>query len=114
MTDAYQTSGNSPTLPVMNYEPLLNDEEAAVFLGGLHPKTVQRMARRGGIPTTVWESITAIVLVSFQHGLCYIHQARFTRLLLTERRFNEQAISNRLPIPRITKSWPGCLGVSLS
>jgi excisionase family DNA binding protein len=50
MTDAYQTSGNSPTLPVMNYERLLNDTEAAVFLGGLHPKTVQRMARRREIP----------------------------------------------------------------
>jgi excisionase family DNA binding protein len=31
-------------------EPLLNDAEAAQFLGGLHPKTVQRMARRGEIP----------------------------------------------------------------
>ncbi|MGO9084576.1 MAG: helix-turn-helix domain-containing protein [Candidatus Sulfotelmatobacter sp.] len=33
------------------YEPLLNDAEAATFLGGLHPKTVQRMARRGEIPS---------------------------------------------------------------
>jgi len=32
------------------FEPLLNDAEAARFLGGLHPKTVQRMARRGEIP----------------------------------------------------------------
>src|SRR5437867_1838603 len=32
------------------YEPLLNDAEAALFLGGLHPKTVQRMARRGELP----------------------------------------------------------------
>lgn len=31
-------------------EPLLNDSDAAKFLGGLHPKTVQRMARRGEIP----------------------------------------------------------------
>lgn len=31
-------------------EPLLNDKEAAAFLGGLHPKTLQRMARRGEIP----------------------------------------------------------------
>ena len=30
-------------------EPLLNDTEAAKFLG-LHPKTVQRMARHGEIP----------------------------------------------------------------
>jgi len=34
----------------MNFEPLLNDAEAAKFLGGLHPKTVQRMARRGDVP----------------------------------------------------------------
>jgi excisionase family DNA binding protein len=32
------------------YEPLLNDAAAAAFLGGLHAKTVQRMARRGEIP----------------------------------------------------------------
>ena len=31
-------------------EPLLNDAQAAQFLGGLHPKTVQKMARRGEIP----------------------------------------------------------------
>ena len=35
---------------IMEYEPLLTDVEAAKFLGGLHPKTVQRMARRGEIP----------------------------------------------------------------
>jgi excisionase family DNA binding protein len=32
------------------FEPLLNDAQAAEFLGGLHAKTVQRMARRGEIP----------------------------------------------------------------
>jgi excisionase family DNA binding protein len=32
------------------YEPLLNDAEAAKFLGGLRSKSVQRMARRGEIP----------------------------------------------------------------
>jgi excisionase family DNA binding protein len=35
----------------MAYEPLLNDAEAARFLGGLHPKTVQRMARRCELPS---------------------------------------------------------------
>ena len=34
----------------MSYEPLMSDAEAAQFLGGLHPKTVQRMARRGELP----------------------------------------------------------------
>jgi excisionase family DNA binding protein len=33
------------------FEPLLNDTEAAKFLGGLHPKTVQCMARRGELPS---------------------------------------------------------------
>jgi excisionase family DNA binding protein len=32
------------------FEPLMNDAQAADFLGGLHPKTVQRMARRGELP----------------------------------------------------------------
>ena len=31
-------------------EALMNDTDAALFLGGLHPKTVQRMARRGELP----------------------------------------------------------------
>ena len=34
----------------MDYEPLLSADEAARFLGGLHPKSVMRMARRGGLP----------------------------------------------------------------
>jgi excisionase family DNA binding protein len=34
----------------MEFEPLLSDTEAAQFLGGLHPKTIQRMARRGDLP----------------------------------------------------------------
>jgi excisionase family DNA binding protein len=34
----------------MEYELLLTDVEAAKFLGGLHPKTVQRMACCGEIP----------------------------------------------------------------
>ena len=45
MTDAYQTSGNSPTV----FEPLLDDGQAGEMLG-LHPKTIQRLARRGEIP----------------------------------------------------------------
>ena len=28
----------------------MSDAEAGAFLGGLHPKTVQRMARRGELP----------------------------------------------------------------
>ena len=44
--DSCATEGRNP----FAYEPLLNDSEAAQFLGGLHPKTVQRMARRGEVP----------------------------------------------------------------
>jgi len=35
---------------VLRFEPLLDDERAAEFLGGIHPKTLQRMARRGEVP----------------------------------------------------------------
>ena len=46
MINAYETSGTSPTL---SFEPLLDDKQAGEMLG-LHPKTVQRLARRGEIP----------------------------------------------------------------
>src|SRR5579859_3375914 len=87
-------------------EPLLNDTQAAQFLGGLHPKTVQRMARRGDLPSTESENTGAIVLVNSQNGLCYILRARSTRLLIPERRFNEQTVSARLPVSRIAQRWP--------
>ncbi len=32
------------------FEPLLNSEESASLLGGIHTKTLQRMARRGELP----------------------------------------------------------------
>jgi excisionase family DNA binding protein len=32
------------------FEVLLNDEQAAKFLGEMHPKTLQRLARAGQIP----------------------------------------------------------------
>ena len=46
MINAYETSGTSPTL---SFEPLLDDKQAGEMLG-LHPKTLQRLARRGEIP----------------------------------------------------------------
>jgi len=33
-----------------DFEPLLDARQAATLLGGLHVKTVQRMARRGELP----------------------------------------------------------------
>ena len=32
-----------------SFEPLLNSEEGASLLGGIHTKTLQRMARRGEV-----------------------------------------------------------------
>ena len=50
-------------------------------------------------------SIGAIVPVNSQSGSCYIHRARYTRLLI-ERRFYEQTVSRGLSVPGITQSWP--------
>ena len=44
-------------------------------------------------------SIGAIVPVNSQSGSCYIHRARYTRLLI-ERRVYEQTVSRGLPVPR--------------
>jgi hypothetical protein len=33
-----------------NFEPLLRVEEAALLLGGMHPKTLMRFARLGEVP----------------------------------------------------------------
>ena len=45
MIDAYETSGTSPAA----FEPLLDDKQTGEMLG-LHPKTLQRLARQGDIP----------------------------------------------------------------
>jgi|GEM_PF-1078792 len=41
-----QPLGNWSAAP----EPLLDDKQAAQFLGGIHSKTLQRMARKGEVP----------------------------------------------------------------
>ena len=42
----------SPRKPSKSeYEPLIDDAQAAEFLGGFASKTVQRMARRGELPS---------------------------------------------------------------
>jgi excisionase family DNA binding protein len=33
-----------------NFEPLLQADKAAVLLGGMHPKTLMRLARIGDVP----------------------------------------------------------------
>jgi excisionase family DNA binding protein len=45
MIDAYEMSGSAALL----FEPLLDDKQAGEMLG-LHPKTLQRLARQGEIP----------------------------------------------------------------
>ena len=32
------------------FEPLLDDRQASALLGGIHPKTLQRLARNGQVP----------------------------------------------------------------
>ena len=39
-----------PMLEQSQFEPLLDDQQAASLLGGIHPKTLQRMARDGQVP----------------------------------------------------------------
>lgn len=48
--DALCSSLRKSDNEILRFEPLLDDERAAEFLGGIHPKTLQRMARRGEIP----------------------------------------------------------------
>lgn len=48
---ATQTVRPQPTQQTeCHFEPLLDDEQAAALLGGIHPKTLQRLARAGKIP----------------------------------------------------------------
>jgi hypothetical protein len=57
-------------------------------------------------PATKSGSFGFSVLVNFPSGSCYIRQARTTRLLKPERRFNEQtAVSKWLSVSREAKSW---------
>jgi excisionase family DNA binding protein len=42
--------GSVKDSPVQTFEPLLNDNEASALLG-IHPKTLQRLARSGAIPS---------------------------------------------------------------
>jgi excisionase family DNA binding protein len=47
LCEPFRKAGDKASFP---FEPLLDDERAAEFLGGIHPKTLQRMARRGEVP----------------------------------------------------------------
>jgi excisionase family DNA binding protein len=48
--DRFDSASAAATAPLQVVEPLLDCAGAAVVLGGLHPKTVERWAREGRIP----------------------------------------------------------------
>jgi excisionase family DNA binding protein len=50
VSDTSPNPRESASVTNPQYEPLLDDQEAAHFLGGIHPKTLQRMARNGDVP----------------------------------------------------------------
>ena len=46
-------NGDERTKPreaMPQFEPLLDDRQASALLGGIHPKTLQRLARTGQVP----------------------------------------------------------------
>jgi excisionase family DNA binding protein len=45
-----ESSGTSGQRAEQLFEPLLDDRQASALLGGIHPKTLQRLARTGQIP----------------------------------------------------------------
>jgi excisionase family DNA binding protein len=55
-----------PARPEASFDRLLNTEEAAMLLG-IHPKTLQRMARKGEIPAMqvgkLWRFSTSALLL---------------------------------------------------
>ena len=81
MHDHFETS-NPHEAKAQIPEPLLNDAQAAQFLGGLHPRQSREWLGAGRFRRTVLRSIGAIVPVNSQSGSCYIHRARYTRLLI--------------------------------
>ena len=81
------------------HECLMNDAEAAVFVGGLHRKTVQRMARHRQLPAYRIGKYWRFKASELAAWLGYIRRARITRLLNLERRCNEQTLSTRLSVP---------------
>ncbi len=59
MTDLQErTVPSKPLLPILGRgaEPLLDSNEAAKFLG-IHPRTLQRMVRRGRFPACRWATL---------------------------------------------------------
>jgi excisionase family DNA binding protein len=70
--------GPSPT-DAQQFEPLLNDEQAARLLGNMHPRTLQRLARTQVIPAIkigrFWffraSALNEWINVQSQHRPCF-------------------------------------------
>ncbi len=78
-----------------------------LLLGGLHPKTVQRMARRGALPHYRVGKYFRYRVSELDAWLRAQRnrRARITRLLNLERRSNEQTVSRGLSVPGDTQGW---------
>ena len=72
-------------MTTQNFEPLLQADKAAVLLGGMHPKTLMRLARIGEVPaikigkTWFFRASTLnqwIELQSGQHRPCHTERAQ--------------------------------------
>lgn len=67
------------TTKAQQFEPLLNDREAAQLLGDMHPRTLQRLARTGVVPAIkigrFWffraSALNAWVDVKCDHRPCF-------------------------------------------
>lgn len=49
-TEAEVVGARPDLMTTTNFEPLLRVEEAALLLGGMHAKTLMRLAREGDVP----------------------------------------------------------------
>jgi hypothetical protein len=67
---------------ITRFEPLLNVDDAASLLGGIHPKTLMRRARAGEVPgyqiSRSW-FFRASELDTWLHSLVASNQANNTR-----------------------------------
>ena len=92
-----------------DYEPLLNDVQAARFLGGLHPKTVQRMARRPMAACTI--TTPECVRCSHKGGKSSEKNGQLSAgmLISGEADFRPAAIRQRQrPQPLLNRNNSGC------
>jgi len=66
--DRFGPASDVVAAPLPAVEPLLDCAAAAVVLGGLHPKTVERWAREGRHPPIIISGIGNSALLSWKSG----------------------------------------------